>query len=387
MPIDIEEYECLAQREDDVVNFLPSVTNLDVFGCEVDLVRIDTQQPLRDPIRDTLKHHSRFQVIVRPCVEVGHNIWHFQNDNRPGYPKAVLVPANDLGAIPDSAFYAAPTIRHVEVAQGLHTIGAVAWQSCQQLQIVKLPPSVVCLKDGALQGCYALTQVIAPGCVQFGRRVFAECCSLGSIGVSEEAENELVPGAQISPYAFESCLALSAVTFAVSKDVFTQALPEGNLCGSGIERLQLPPDFKHLVQVNLICTDISSIWGSTFSYCAHLVDIWLPPKLRRIGKETFLSCASLKEVYIPPALHYFAHRAFFGCEQLTRFIKSDEPSTWRGPYAESSVISLNAHRGSNGFHQKKLTRMPLMKNCIKGCTRGSSAEGPKRPKVSNTAPQ
>ena len=30
-------------------------------------------------------------------------------------------------------------------------------------------------KEGAFQGCYALTQVVAPGCVNFGRRAFAEC--------------------------------------------------------------------------------------------------------------------------------------------------------------------------------------------------------------------
>ena len=47
---------------------------------------------------------------------------------------------------------------------------------------------------------------------------------------------------------------------------------EGSFCGSGIESLRLPPDFnfmgpmackncKRLVQVDLICTDISAIWG------------------------------------------------------------------------------------------------------------------------------
>ena len=153
------------------------------------------------------------------------------------------------------------------------------------------------------------------------------------------------------PYAFESCLALATVHLAVSNDAFTRAVPEGSFCGSGIERLRLPPDFnflgpmacencKHLVQVDLMRTEISAICGSTFSYCARLVDIWLPPKSRRIGKEAFLCCAFLREVKIPPALHYFAHRAFFGCEQLTQLIKLDETATWRGPYAENNAFML-----------------------------------------------
>ena len=158
MPANLEyyDYECFEQLKEDVANFLPLAANIEVFGCEVDLIRPDTRQPLRDPIRETLRKHNRFQVVVKPCLEVGHNIWHFQNDNRPGYPKAVRVPVNDMGEVPDRAFYSAPVLRHVEVAQGLTKIGVAAWQSCHQLQIVKLPPSVVCLKDGAFQGCYAL---------------------------------------------------------------------------------------------------------------------------------------------------------------------------------------------------------------------------------------
>ena len=186
---------------------------------------------------------------------------------------------------------------------------------------------------------------------KFGRRAFAECCSLSMVGVGDDATNALAPGAQISPYAFESCLALTTMEFEMPSDAHTRALPEGSFCGSGIESLRLPPDFnfmgpmacencKRLVQVDLICTDIRAIWGSTFSYCVNLVDVWLPPKLRRIGKEAFLCCASLREVKIPPRLHYLANRAFCGCEQLTQVVKLDDTATWRGLYAENNAFLL-----------------------------------------------
>ena len=42
-------------------------------------------------------------------------------------------------------------LRHVEVAAGMKHVGFAAWQGCQQLQIVKLPPSVISLEDGAFQ--------------------------------------------------------------------------------------------------------------------------------------------------------------------------------------------------------------------------------------------
>ena len=54
-------------------------------------------------------------------------------------------------------------LRRVEVAVGMKHIRFAAWQSCQQLQIVKLPLSVISLEDGAFQGCYVLKEVVAPG--------------------------------------------------------------------------------------------------------------------------------------------------------------------------------------------------------------------------------
>ena len=54
--------------------------------------------------------------------------------------KAMRVPVNPRREIADRAFYAAPMLRHVEIAAGTQHVGFAAWQSCQQLQIVKLPP-------------------------------------------------------------------------------------------------------------------------------------------------------------------------------------------------------------------------------------------------------
>ena len=169
-------------------------------------------------------------------------------------------------------------LRHVEIAAGIQHVSFAAWQGCQQLQIVKLPPSVLSLEDGAFQGCYVLREVVAPGCVQYSRRVFAECCSLSRVGVSREADdsNVLAPGAQLGRYAFESCLTLTSITFAMDQTNKARALPEGAFCGSGIENLCLSSDFhnigpracedcKRLVEVNLTRADITALLKSTFA--------------------------------------------------------------------------------------------------------------------------
>ena len=288
MQTNLSHYEDIAELEDDILCFLPTVSELDVFGCELELLDLQTQQPLPEAFRTELLHRPQLQIVVRPCMVDGHSIWQFQDDGKESYPKAVRIPANPRGEIADRAFYAAPSIRHVEVATGIQHKGIAAWQSCQQLQIVKLPASVVSLAEGTFMGCYVLRQVAAPGCVHYGQRVFNK----------------------------------------------PRALPEGAFCGAGIEQLCLPNDFhnigpracencKSLVEVNLMSTEITALLSSTFAHCVALQCIWLPPRLIQIGKEAFLNCVVLQEVVIPTELSDIGNRAFCGCEQLQRFTLLD----------------------------------------------------------------
>ena len=146
MQTNLAQYEDLAELEDDILCFLPTVSDLDVFGCEFDLLDLHTQQPLPEAFRAVLLQRPKLQIVVRPCMVDGHSIWQFQDDSRESYPKPIYVPANPCGEIADRAFYAAPVLRHVEVAMGIQHVGIAAWQSCQQLQIVRLPPSVISLE-------------------------------------------------------------------------------------------------------------------------------------------------------------------------------------------------------------------------------------------------
>ena len=139
MQTNITHYEDMMQLEDDVV----------------DLIDFATQLPLPAAFHTALMQQRKLQIVVRPCMVEGHSIWQFQEGDKESYPKAVRVPVNPRREIADRAFYAAPMLRHVEIAEGIQHVGFAAWQGCQQLQIVKLPSSVLSLEDGAFQGCYA----------------------------------------------------------------------------------------------------------------------------------------------------------------------------------------------------------------------------------------
>ena len=60
---DLSHYEDVAELEDDILCFLPTVSDLDVFGCELDLLNLHTQQPLPEAFR-TLHGRRTFHLAV-----------------------------------------------------------------------------------------------------------------------------------------------------------------------------------------------------------------------------------------------------------------------------------------------------------------------------------
>ena len=51
MQTDLSHYEDVAELEDDILCFLPTVSDLDVFGCELELLNLQNQQPLPEAFR------------------------------------------------------------------------------------------------------------------------------------------------------------------------------------------------------------------------------------------------------------------------------------------------------------------------------------------------
>ena len=50
MPLNLREHNRLDELEDAIVDFLPTVCTVDTFGCEVNLVHPDSQEPVKHPM-------------------------------------------------------------------------------------------------------------------------------------------------------------------------------------------------------------------------------------------------------------------------------------------------------------------------------------------------
>ena len=58
------------------------MSDIDVFGCEVDLIDFATQLPLPAAFHTALMQQRKLQIVVRPCMVEGHSIWQFQEGDR-----------------------------------------------------------------------------------------------------------------------------------------------------------------------------------------------------------------------------------------------------------------------------------------------------------------
>ena len=210
--LSVAKFDRFEDLEDQVMDYLASVTDLKVFGCVIDFLQTTTQTHLEDPIWDKLQQGKEYTIVFRNC-----SVTLPEQEQLGGYsidqvPLAVHVPMNPEETVPEWAFAGVPRLRHVSVESGIRLIGAEAWQDCRQLRIVKLPATVVGIADNAFRDCKLLNSVLAPGCRDFGYKAFAERCSLQRVYASDGAANVFNGEANFGQYLFQGCINLAEVT-------------------------------------------------------------------------------------------------------------------------------------------------------------------------------
>ena len=105
MQTNITHYEDMMQLEDDILCFLPTLSDIDVFGCEVDL-RLYYSATLAS----SFPHSTNATKEAADCSSALHSrgplYLAFQEGDKENYPKAVRVPVNPRREIADCSTYA-----------------------------------------------------------------------------------------------------------------------------------------------------------------------------------------------------------------------------------------------------------------------------------------
>jgi hypothetical protein len=152
----------------------------------------------------------------------------------------------------------------------------------------EIPPTVTLIREGAFEGCQGLTAVtIPPGVVTIGDEAFLECSSLAEIRMGRPSSL-----ASIGNRAFESCVRLTEVT--IPADTGYRAFFGCRI----LSRI-------------MILAGVTEIGGHGFDGCDKLRDIVFEGDSPRLGESVFVSSS--------PNIHHRRDKSGFSSEQWRFF--------------------------------------------------------------------
>ena len=169
----------------------------------------------------------------------------------------------------------AEAINRIVVAEGVTSVGSLAFYGCSTATGVSLPSTVTSIGDRAFKNCNSITYLSFPaGLTAIGEAAFESCERLNGIMLPSSLES-------LGSYAFNRCTGLSAITIPASVTDFgmvTFAYCTG------------------LTQAVILCP-IEKLPDWTFYGCTALSSVSLPETVTQTGDNAFHDCANLSGVY------------------------------------------------------------------------------------------
>ncbi|BBF42950.1 beta-galactosidase [Lachnospiraceae bacterium KM106-2] len=223
---------------------------------------------------------------------------------------------SQLTKIEEKAFYNSG-LTSLEIPGDVVSIGEQAFASCYNLTSVSIPESITTIPKSLFSGCSKLTSISMPDTItSIGDTAFGFCTQLRVLDLPKSVKyiganafngctllySITIPEGvtEIGDYAFYKCTTLSKVT-----------LPNSvTSLGSAAFR-----DCSNLYSVTL-STNIKELEMQMFYNCINLRSIELPEGMTHVGKSAFYNCNSLTTVRIPKSMEQIREEAFDKCSSL-----------------------------------------------------------------------
>ncbi len=187
------------------------------------------------------------------------------------------------------------SIKSVEIADGVTSIGFCAFSGCTGLTSITIPNSVTYIGDYAFRNCSGLTSITIPTSVSsIGNYAFEGCSGLTSVTIP----NSVI---YIMERAFLGCTGLTSVTIGSGvSDIGEYAF---NGC-TGLTTITIP-------------NSVTSIGDYTFDGCSGLTLVSIGSGVSDIGDYAFRNCSGLTSITIPNSVTSIGDYAFEGCSGVT----------------------------------------------------------------------
>jgi len=215
--------------------------------------------------------------------------------------------------IGNAAFYGCTSLTSVTIPDGVTSIGASAFSSCDSLVTVTIPDSVITIGNAAFYGCTSLTSVTIPdGVTTVGMWAFVECNSLMSVIIGNNVT-------AIGKYEFAHCDALTTVTIgdnvsSIGRNAFSRcdSLTSITVSGSNAYYCSEKGVLFNRDKTSLVkCPS-----GKNGTYT-------IPEGVVNVESYAFERCMNLTSVIVSNSVEEIKDRAFSGCNSLTSIVVSE----------------------------------------------------------------
>ncbi len=273
-------------------------------------------------------------------------------------------------------------LKHVEIPEGIETLGKSCFFDKRGILSVKLPKSLKEIGSRAFRNCINLETVVFDGDpVRIHEDAFKNCTSLKTVRTCGKKEYVFEGLAGLGetdvPETVRSIYRQVMGNFRISGTILLKylgsesrvAVPEGitriaeeAFAGNeAIDRVLLPDSvcqigaeaFRDclLLQTILLPDGLERIGPGAFENCVKLIRMHLPMGVRRIEERTFRHCVTLREVCLPAGFYGIEESAFYGCISLRQIAF---PDSLRG-------IGKMAFYRCSGL---KEVRLPVHTECV-----------------------
>lgn len=242
----------------------------------------------------------------------------------------------ELVKIPDSvvsvgntAFKNCTSLKEVEIGRGVPKLSSEMFLNCNSLKNIVIPSNIEIIGINAFKGCTGLESVlIENGVLKIDNFAFNGCTSLKTVTLPDtleeiswksfentNIETITIPASvkNISDYSFSNCNNLKNI--AVDADNENYLSVDGVLYSKdGKEIICYPAgkdDSEYSVVNGTEKIKIGALEGSN-----HLEKLILPESLTYIDGYAFKNCRNLSEINIPDGVTTIQSYAFAGCEKL-----------------------------------------------------------------------
>ncbi len=226
-----------------------------------------------------------------------------------GFKDSIIPADGSVNTIAANAF-AGVDIEHIDVPEGVKSIGSGAFKSCGKLKSVTLPQTLKTIGPSAFKYCTALESLTIPkGVTTMNGEAFSQCTALTEINFNADCCGDL----WVSTIMFYNA-GKNADGIIVNFGANVQRIPAYLFSADS----ESAPKIKKVVFAeNAIC---ESVGEEAFAECAELTSINLPDSVTEIGCDAFRKCASLESVNIPAIVTKIGACAFMGCIEIKEIV-------------------------------------------------------------------